>query len=240
MQHVDPDQLTLLALGETLGQPEDATVADHLSRCAACRAEIDALRQTVSLAREGVDHRDAPVPQAAVWDRIAAEAGIGPVPYGRHAAPAEAPARPRRRWVRPLAALVAATAIGAAGTVAVLRPWASGPATVTASAAALTPVAGGPGDVSGRAIVVQGPGGQHLDVTAHGLPLQHGYYEVWVFDGGRNMISVGVLGPDSSASLPLPPTLDLRTYHIVDISAEPYDGDQRHSTESVLRGTLTN
>ena len=44
----------------------------------------------------------------------------------------------------------------------------------------------------------------------------------------------------STASLPLPPTLDLRTYHIVDISAEPYDGDQTHSTESVLRGTLTN
>jgi hypothetical protein len=26
----------------------------------------------------------------------------------------------------------------------------------------------------------------------------------------------------------------------VDISAEPYDGDQTHSTNSVLRGTLTN
>ena len=39
---------------------------------------------------------------------------------------------------------------------------------------------------------------------------------------------------------PLPPTLDLRTYHIVDISAEPYDGDQTHSENSVLRGTLTN
>jgi hypothetical protein len=35
-------------------------------------------------------------------------------------------------------------------------------------------------------------------------------------------------------------TLDLRTYHIVDISAEPYDGDQTHSTSSVLRGNLTN
>ena len=77
-------------------------------------------------------------------------------------------------------------------------------------------------------------------MTAHGLPLQSGYYEVWVFDGSRNMVSVGVLGPRSTAALPLPPTLDLRTYHIVDISAEPYDGDQTHSTESVLRGTLTN
>ena len=67
---------------------------------------------------------------------------------------------------------------------------------------------------------MQGPDGPTLDVTAHGLPLQSGYYEVWVFDGSRNMVSVGVLGPRSTAALPLPPTLDLRTYHIVDISAE--------------------
>jgi hypothetical protein len=38
------------------------------------------------------------------------------------------------------------------------------------------------------------------------------YYEVWVFDGGRNMVSVGILGADSTAALPLPPTLDLRMY----------------------------
>lgn len=241
MQHVDPDQLALLALGERLGEPQDATVAEHLDRCAECRAEIDALRHTVTLGRESVEHRDVPAPPAAVWNRIAAETGIEPGTYGRHGAPRELPARRRlRRYVRPLAALVAAAAVGAAGTLAVIRPWASGPGPVTAFTAPLTPVAGGPHDVSGQAVVVRGPDGPQLDVTAHGLPLQRGYYEVWVFDGGRNMISVGVLGPDSTASLPLPPTLDLRTYHIVDISAEPYDGDQTHSTDSVLRGTLTN
>jgi anti-sigma-K factor RskA len=238
VQHVDPEQLTLLALGE----PQDASVADHLRQCPACRAEVDGLRRTATLAREGVDHRDAPEPPADMWDRIAAEAGIGSVPHGRHAAPPDPAlsARVRRRWVRPVAALVAAVAVGVAGTVAVLRPWESGPGTVAASAATLDPVAGGPRDVSGRAVVVQGTDGPQLDVTARGLPLQSGYYEVWVFDGGRNMVSVGVLGADSTAALPLPPTLDLRTYHIVDISAEPYDGDQTHSKDSVLRGTLTN
>jgi hypothetical protein len=48
-----------------------------------------------------------------------------------------------------------------------------------------------------------------------------------------------VLGADSKATLALPPTLDLRTYHVVDISLEQYDGDQTHSQVSVLRGTLT-
>jgi anti-sigma-K factor RskA len=240
VQHVDPERLTLLALGEPMDA--DPTVADHLDQCPACRAEVDGLRRTAVLAREGVDHRDAPAPPAALWDRIAAEAGLGPAPHGRHAAPPQPapPIRTRRRWVRPVAALVAAAAVGVAGTVAVLRPWASEPATVPASAATLAPVAGGPRDVSGRAVVVQGPDGPRLDVDARGLPLQIGYYEVWVFDGGRNMVSVGVLGADSAAALPLPPTLDLRTYHIVDISAEPYDGDQTHSENSVLRGTLTN
>ena len=53
------------------------------------------------------------------------------------------------------------------------------------------------------------------------------------------MVAVGVLGADSKAALALPPTLDLRTYHVVDISLEQYDGNQAHSQVSVLRGTLT-
>jgi hypothetical protein len=237
VQHVDPEQLTLLALGE----PQDASVTDHLRQCPACRAEVDGLRRTATLAREGVEDRDLPPPPTVLWDRIAAEAGIGSLPYGRHAVGTQPapPAPARRRWVRPVAALVAAVAVGVAGTVAVLRPWTSEPRTVTASAATLAPVGGGPRDVAGRAVVVQGPDGPQLDVTTRGLPLQSGYYEVWVFDGGRDMVSVGVLGADSAAVLALPPTLDLRTYHVVDISAEPYDGDQTHSTHSVLRGTLT-
>ena len=93
MQHVDPDQLALLALGETLGEPADATVADHLGRCRACRAEVDALRHTATLAREGVQHRDAPAPPPVVWDRIAAETGIEPQRYPA----AGRPTRQRRR-----------------------------------------------------------------------------------------------------------------------------------------------
>ena len=40
--------------------------------------------------------------------------------------------------------------------------------------------------------------------------------------------------------LPLPPGADLNRYRLVDVSAEPHDGDAAHSGKSLLRGTLTN
>lgn len=102
-------------------------------------------------------------------------------------------------------------------------------------------MAGGPGGVAGRATVAQGASGSELRVSTVGLPtLNQAYYEVWVFDGDKKMVAVGVLGQDSTATLPLPPTLDLRTFGIVDISQERYDGVQTHSETSVLRGTLAN
>lgn len=289
MQHADPDQLALVALGES-SDGDDPEVAAHLRQCALCQAEVEALRFTVDLARETVGLRsEDPRPPEAVWGRIAAELDLpaesrsdlrpddarpsGPAhrASGERAAPdfldaggrrpGEAPAdggnpepaaRPgrrlerrvvaarRRRWVRPVSALVAAVAIGVVGTLVAVRPWQDG-ATVPAvtSSAQLGPVTGGPGGASGRVVIVQGASGPELDITAAGLPLQQGYYEVWVFDGERSMVSVGVLGGNSAASLPLPPTLDLRRYHVVDISQERYDGDQTHSQVSVLRGTLT-
>lgn len=286
MQHMDPDQLALLALGESVDPGDGPAVTGHLRQCGWCRSELESLRQTVDLAREAVEHRDTPPPSEAVWRRIAAETGIGlrpadpppgspgragprlgppPSPpdpqldtrpdtrpdtqpdprlgprLGRHrpAAAAEGRIGSRRRWTRPVAALVAAAAIGVVGTFGALRPWRSDPAPATASAATLVAVPGGPGGAHGRAVVERGPNGAVLRITAAGLPLQQGYYEVWVFDGRRGMVAIGVLGADSTASLPLPPTLDLRTYHVVDVSQEQYDGDQTHSQTSVLRGSLT-
>jgi anti-sigma-K factor RskA len=245
VQHVDPDQLALLALGESVDRGDGSAVSGHLQQCGRCRGELESLQHTVDLAREAVEHRDTPPPSEAVWSRIATEVGIGlhpPVPrLGQHRAPEPVVTLigSRRRWTRPVAALVAAALIGVVGTLGALRPWRSDPAPATASAATLAAVAGGPGGARGRAVVERGPGGLLLRITAAGLPLQQGYFEVWVFDGKRNMVSIGVLSADSTASLPLPPTLDLRTYHVVDISQEQYDGDQTHSRTSVLRGSLT-
>jgi Anti-sigma-K factor rskA len=295
VQHADADQLALIALGEPLDD-DAAELTAHLERCELCRQEIDALRQTVTLARETVEYRDELRPPAAVWDRITGELGLpvraslessphvdasgdgwhpaepgaprppgdGPMvrdsradlgkgdeadavgvpePAGAGAADVRAIGAhraPGRQWGRAVVGLVAAVALGVVGTLVAVRPWQdSGRLPVAGSVASLRPVTGGPGGVSGRAIVVQGPDGPQLDVTATGLPLERGYFEVWVFDGTVKMVAVGVLGADSTASLALPPTLDLRTYHVVDISLEQYDGDQTHSQVSVLRGTLT-
>ena len=270
MQHADPDQLALIALGEPLDD-DAAELTAHLQRCELCRQEIDALRQTVTLARETVEYRGELRPPEAVWDRISGDLGLatssatapatgagdfddrshlsGP---GAPRSPVDGPMMRRapaagpdaegagggivdasaavgagasgrgigahraagRQWGRGVAVVS-----GVAGTLVAIRPWQDdSPVTVAGSTASLGPVAGGPGKVSGRVVVVQGPDGPELEVTAAGLPLQQGYYEVWVFDGKVNMVAVGVLGADSKATLPLPPTLDLRPNHVVDIS----------------------
>ena len=298
MQHADPDQLALIALGEPLAD-DAAELTAHLERCDVCRREIDALRQTATLARETVEYRGEVRPPEAVWERISGELGLTAIPDAGSSPTPGASGDPRRlsgpgvprspgdgpmvrrlpgsdadpvvtggagsdgsaepagpgvsairgtgahratgrRWGKAVAGLVAAALIGVVGTLVAVRPWQDGVVTpVTASAASLGPVSGGPGGVSGRAVVVQGPDGPELEISASGLPLQQGYYEVWVFDGKVKMVAVGVLGADSKAVLVLPPTLDLRTYHVVDVSLEQYDGNQTHSQVSVLRGTLT-
>ena len=72
MQHPDPDDLALLALGESLGSAVDAHVAD----CQACSAEIETLRTTVGLAELSNFGEDAPPPGEHVWQAIAAELGF--------------------------------------------------------------------------------------------------------------------------------------------------------------------
>ncbi|WP_207801487.1 anti-sigma factor [Cellulomonas wangleii] len=72
--HVDDETLALLALGERVGTPGDL---DHVAACPQCADEVQALHGVADLAREsGPDpHLVAPGPQ--VWDRVAAELGLG-------------------------------------------------------------------------------------------------------------------------------------------------------------------
>ena len=78
----------------------------------------------------------------------------------------------------------------------------------------------------------------HLHVA--NLPRVPGYYEVWLINPTTmQMFSVGTLGDDSDALLPLPANVDLRIYSVVDVSAEQYDNKPAHSGDSLLRGTLT-
>ena len=251
MRHPDPEQLVLIALGET-------APTDHLDGCDTCRAEVEQLRVVAAVGAETQDVRDLPAPPAAVWAGIeAATRGSTPAdgprltrsarPFrrGTDLAPPRGPGR-ARRWARRTAALVAAVAVGVAGTLAATRlfhhdfaPPKAGCGTVVARAdLSALPLA--PTGATGEARVLCDGPQRRLDLHVTGLPLQPGYYEVWLVDPNTmEMTAIGQLGDGNDVLLPLSSTTDLRKYRLVDISAEQYDNDQAHSGKSMLRGQLT-
>ena len=76
MAHIDPDLLALLALGENAGQEASA----HLATCPDCRAGVRQFAEVVAAARSGPDIAALEAPPPGLWARVAAEAGVDPVP----------------------------------------------------------------------------------------------------------------------------------------------------------------
>ena len=252
MPHVGSDRLVLLALGEAV--TEEAERA-HVEYCPACQADLTALREVASLGREtqGLSHQLSP-PPLRLWRQIAAavEADARPTVavqpptrwYAGRGGPAQAYPGWGGAWRRTTLVAAAAAAAGVVATLGMVRALdqPAPPAQVAASAA-LTAMSGAPGGARGEARVLGdagGGGGERLHLHLTGLPLRPGYYEVWLInpDTGK-MVSVGVVGEGTDALLPLPATVDLREYRVVDVSVEEYDGEPAHSGRSMLRGTLT-
>ncbi|MCG5471115.1 anti-sigma factor [Micromonospora sp. LAH09] len=143
------------------------------------------------------------------------------------------------RWAATAVTAAAAAAVGVLGTVSVLRPDdpAPAPTQVVVASAPLAAYGSTPPTAKGDARVLR-DGQLHLHVA--NLPRVPGYYEVWLINPATmEMFSVGTLGGGSDALLPLPPNVDLASYSVVDVSAEQYDNNTRHSGDSLLRGTLT-
>jgi hypothetical protein len=240
VEHLDPDRLILLALGE-----EDTTTAEagHLDRCPVCRAELDSTRTVVSVARDGASLRDLPAPAPAVWDRIAAEA-LGPAaatPPGPVALaplpPVVRPARPSRRMPRRAVLALAAAAclvlgaFGATGLQALLR---RGDGVRVLAQAELTAQPGAPSGAHGTARVIDTGHGRQLEIAIDGVPVPPGYYTVWIYDGRDVMIPLGSPGAEP---LNIPAAADdLDVFHVVDVSAQEL-GQQQHG-RSVLQGSL--
>lgn len=70
-----------------------------------------------------------------------------------------------------------------------------------------------------------------------------GFLEAWLIDPVTgSMVSLGPVdtgsGGAATVELTVPSGLDVSTYALVDVSAEPLDGDPTHSGDSLLRGTL--
>ncbi|WP_127125343.1 anti-sigma factor [Georgenia sp. SYP-B2076] len=264
MKHPGEETLALLALGEHVGGHD---IAEHIAGCPTCRAELAALRRVTDAgrqrpgpgARPGTLERPGALerPADAVWDRIAAELGLGDAPAAappaplapprpaaaplappRPAAAPREPAVPARPWWRRRTAWVAAAsfAVGVAGTVAAQNLASPSPPPVqTLTRAELEPLPGW--RQAGTASVTE-VGGERVLAVKLPTDVEGGYREVWLMDSGlKRLVSVGVLA-GSEGRFVLPAGLDLAQFPVVDVSDEPYDGNPAHSGDSIVRGKL--
>ncbi|PSL38381.1 anti-sigma-K factor rskA [Labedella gwakjiensis] len=271
MEHIDPQELDGLALGEA--QPTPLQNA-HLDECARCRGELDAVRRTAGAVRSARDLavNDAP---DAVWAAVHAELGLSaslsatprrgvltdgatvtgavtsdPSPIAtdaqltrRGAGGPSSPRRrrrpPARRWILPSIAAGVALVLGIGGGFGlsrVLQPTA-GDVVATASLAALPDWP----DASGTATVRELPDGTRqvdVEVDTDGDDDDAPLREVWLLSpDASGLVSIGFLD-GSAGTFTVPAGVDLATYPIVDVSAEPQDGDPTHSGDSIVRGEL--
>lgn len=263
MEHVDPDVLALVALGE----PADDATRAHLADCERCRAEVEELTVVVVHGR-AVTPADALVaPPAAVWAGIRTQLALaedlepdGTVPAGRRGAEGGAgaderaargtgrsgsgrsgsgPALSGRGRRAPWIAAAAAAGVvvgGAGGALWAGRDVPSAEPAVIAQAA-LDPLPGW--DATGAATVEENPDGtRELVVTLEGGAGDDGFHEVWLIDREvTRLVSLGVL-EGSEGRFTVPAGLDLADFAVVDVSEEPFDGDPAHSGDSIIRGIL--
>ncbi len=249
MQHLEPDRLVDLALYDSSADSDESV---HLAECAGCRAEIDAFKQVADIGAETQSVRDLPAPPESVWAGIVAETGVSAEPGGagpdrddvvRPFPPAHGNGHRRRRrrgWLPPFLMATAAAVLAVVGTVAVTQFIDRPPAAEVTARATLSPLPTAPANARGDAEVLDG---EELRVDVSRLPLTAGYYEIWLLnpEDTTKMQSLGAVpGKANEVVLPIPPGTDLNTYRLVDISAEPHDGNSAHSGDSLLRGTLTN
>jgi hypothetical protein len=90
---------------------------------------------------------------------------------------------------------------------------------------------------TGTAELVDRDGSLQLHLDTADLDPGDGFLEVWVIDPEvSQLVSLGPLRDDGIYDLPA--GLDPEAFPIVDISAEPLDGDPTHSGDSLLRGQL--
>lgn len=256
--HLDADRLVFIALGEE--HPTDAE-RSHLGTCPDCPGELAALTHVAAVGRETRDTSDLPMPPSRVWDQIVAATtgatvtagatdgaganvtagatdGVGAGPAGVRPALATVSQLPAR-WARTVVVALAAAVLGIVGTVGAFHVSERVNRPTVAAQTVLTAYGDTPATAHGSAELLSRNGQTALEIHVADLPPAPGYYEVWLINpNDLQMISVGVLGGQSDVVLPLPSTVDISRYRLVDVSAELYDGNSAHSGHSLLRGTL--
>ena len=239
MSHLQADRLVLAALGEA---PLDEPEAGHLDSCAACSQELESLRAVAAVGRRTAEVSALPAPPPRVWQAISDELSVGEPQNAVVPAVSE---RRRPRWLIPALAAAAAAILAVVGTVLVYDRAEPQPVSCSAPPVELEALPGTPSAVRGTACVAAVPD-RTLRVEADGMPaVSDAVYTVWLLDpsslsdpGGIRLQALGNLGDQPEADFPIPGSIDLSQYSVIDISREPTDGDATHSGDSLLRGQL--
>ncbi|WP_150306719.1 anti-sigma factor [Planctomonas psychrotolerans] len=149
---------------------------------------------------------------------------------------------PVRRWMPWLAAAAVAVVGGSlvasiAITLQSTDPAPTAPPAEQLAEAALDPLPDWPG-ASGGAVVRESAGIRTIDITVSSEIPENAIREVWLISSDlTRLVSIGMLSGDAG-SFDIPPEIDLVEYAVVDVSAEPLDGDPGHSSDSIVRGVL--
>jgi hypothetical protein len=169
----------------------------------------------------------------AVADGGGPERLVGPGVPADGAVPSTARRRRRGPWLAAAAAgLVVGGFAGGLAVSAALRPDAE---TVVAEVR-LEALPGW--SASGDAQVEEDADGRRTLVVRVTDADADGFREVWLLDAGATrLVSLGLLDGDEGR-FAIPPGLDLAEFPVVDVSAEPFDGDPAHSGDSIVRGEL--
>ncbi len=227
VSHCDDDVLSLLALGESVGQSDHL----HVASCMRCQSRLDQLSAVVGTARSVTPADHLVGPPDSVWSAVRAELGLAAgTPTGTAAA-----RRRSRAWVIAATAAVFGAIIGG-GVVAGFVARQPTESVVARAALAQMDDSG----LAGTATIRAGEGGDTLTVSVPGLKPVDGYYEVWMATADAStMVSIGTLVPGLQETFYLPAGINVSAFPVVDVSIEHLDGDAAHSAQSVVRGQLT-
>ena len=239
MVHLTSDRLAEAALEESDLLSSDEVA--HLDECATCQTELARLRRTAGLLRNA-DPESLQRPGQHLWARIEADLATDHPDAAPDAVRPDGPhlvaARPRRvRRGLVLLAAAAGLVVGIGGTIVAGR---IGGTPDVVSSTSLVALPGHSGTGTAELLRHDGIAELRVRVDAETAPDQD-FHELWLINtDGKRMYSIGVLPPSGRGTYPIPPQLgaDLAGFTIVDVSLEPYDGDARHSLDSVVRGTL--
>ena len=256
MDHVDPDVLALIALGEP-----DPVAEAHLAVCERCAEEVTALQHVVAAGRATGPDDALVAPPARVWAAIESELGLATAtpPPTATGVPPVSPAAPvadtatqdgpaaatvvplrRRRtpaWIASAAA--AGVVIGGLGGAWIVGRD-SDPAPAVVARAELEALPGW--DAVGHAEIEEDADGRRVLVLTvdetGGAGDTDGLREVWLLkEDVSGLVSLGLLDGEEGRFL-VPAGVNLSEYPVVDVSREPTDGDPAHSGDSVVRGVL--